>query len=226
MKRGFLIKYTIPILLTLILFLNTGCSPDESLAGKASAFLKIKEVPPKDKLTLETNYFISGKIKNKGGIPLKDTEVAVHYQISQGENIYRIGIAKKKSDKNGLFYFTEKDLAKGFTSVVLTGYKAPSKPWPLYLQVNREGYLDVFVYGASTVAYQQQEVPKLLSNTPWLVDTIFLTKIPRQQSVLAEDHFEVHFYPGQEACAEIALEKLKEFYPQVEAALGKNKVSV
>ncbi len=157
----------------------------------------LKKLSPINKL-----ISITGTVAEINGSPIQDAKVALYFQYDSAGKTYRIEIANKKTDLNGKFNISEVEIFLGMNARQLQN----SKPLPLFVKVSKENYLDTFVY-------DHEEIPKLMSQNTWN-SNIILNQLPNYL-LKKSDFYEVLYYPGYEGCANVAMEKMKFYYPLV-----------
>jgi len=141
-------------------------------------------------------------LKGNRGISSNEAEVTVFYV----KNGYRYETVKKLTDQEGYFEFSEDEILANIPEIGMV-----SKPYQFFLSATKSGYMDLFIFGDG-------ENPKTMSVGTWQINAE-MSVLPERIG-LTRGQFKVRYYPGQEACAEIALDKMEEFYPLVAQVLG------
>jgi len=153
------------------------------------------------------NYTISGIVKDEKNVPIADADVSSHYISDQNGKIYRLEVAVKKTDASGKFVITEDELEKGILQRL--GY-SPEKPYPMTVTMSKNGYLDAYIFDESV---NKEESPKMIMDQTWDIQATM--KLVPDKLTKTDGAVTVKYYPGQEKCANVAIEKINYFYPKV-----------
>lgn len=154
---------------------------------------------------------VSGVVKNDAGQPVEGAFVDVtlqHFDVMDSK-IYRYSLGEQYTDKEGKFYFEEEDFLEILDQF---GFSNFLHSYNLFLIVSKEGYLDEYVF-------DYDEVPKEIGGGEWNVSVVLET-LPALKTSKKEGQFEALYYPGAESCADIGLEKMAFYYPEVKQILG------
>lgn len=157
-------------------------------------------------------YIIAGTIKDGNNVSVANADISFHYISYQNGKIYRLEVVTKKTDPSGKFVITKDELEKGILQIL--GY-SPEKPYPMTADISKNGYLDTYIFDESA---NQEESPKMIADEPWNI-VATLKPVPAKLTK-TDGTVTVKYYPGQEKCADIAMEKINYFYPKVLSYTG------
>ncbi len=152
-------------------------------------------------------FLISARIVDENGNAIPGATVKPVFILQLSGKTYRYGVVEKQTDSNGNFFLTESE----FINIMNSKGVNPQKPYPFYLVVVKPGYLDSYIF-------ESGEIPKNISDSAWNITGI-LKKLPGRLTK-TQSIFTVSYYPGQEKCAEIALNKMSSFYPKIASLFG------
>ncbi len=157
---------------------------------------------------IASSISISGRIVDEIGSGISGVTVQLTNQhIAADGKIYRMYILDEETTPGGNFYFSNSDILEGDLSDRLDG-----PPYKFFLTIYKDGYMDEFVYDYG-------ETPKELSSGEWNIGEITLSELETRNEI-SEGRYTVKYYDGQDQCAEIAMDKLQEYYPQVRSIFG------
>jgi len=145
---------------------------------------------------------IKGEVVDSTGSGISGATVQLTSQSVSNGKIYRMYILDEKTTADGSFYFSDSDITEGEL-----GYRLGEPPYYFFLTIYKEGYIDEFIY-------DYDETPKELSSGEWNVGKITLSDLGTRNE-MSEGRFTVKYYDGDEECAEIAMDSMQEYYPQV-----------
>lgn len=150
---------------------------------------------------------INVTVKDSAGKPVSKAEVNLGYERTDNNgNTYRYGtVVTKLTFIDGKVQFSEEEFLKNIDPIIAAS--SIKKPYKFFLSIYRNGYIDRFFYPA-----------KEINGGAWN-QTMYLTEIGQLISKKSGP-IEAKYYPGQEACGNLGLEKLNFYYPKVKELLG------
>jgi len=170
-------------------------------------FIKISDIFKPKTISLP---FVYGNVKDINNMPLSNADIYLYYDYKDESNkIYRIQILNTKTTNSGYFYF---NIIEFKNKLLNFNGSLPKQPYSIFLMVSKDGFMDKYIYD-----YNEQE--KLVyENNTWYVN-VDLDKLVAKKQIVDGNIF-VSFYPGQESCANLALNYMKEYYFKVKNILG------